>query len=48
MLKWMSQNISRQENLQTYHTNWALIDWLTKQLIQKNPFFDHGQEFFWH
>ena len=48
MLKWVSQNISRREKLQTHHTSWALIDWLTKRLILQNPFFDQGQEFFWH
>ena len=45
---WVSQNIGPREKLQTYHTSWALIDGLTKRLILKNPFFDHGQEFYWH
>ena len=29
--------------LQTYHTSWALIDWLTKRLILKNPFLITGK-----
>ena len=45
---WMSQNVSRREKLQTYHTSWALIDWLTKWLILRNSFFDPGQESYWH
>ena len=27
---------------------WGLIDWLYKILILQNPFFDHGQELYWH
>ena len=27
---------------------WALIDWLCRILISQNPFFDHGQELYWH